>query len=142
MIRKLFTCTGVIIGLLIFQIAHAALTIEITEGVEGALPIAVVPFDTSKLTSKLATDIAEIVSNDLNRSGVLKALDRKSLPSRPYYGSQVSYPQWRLAAQDYLVVGRIFEKSGGLYNIEFQLLDVLKRKQIYGLILERRKNAI
>jgi TolB protein len=34
-----------LIGLLLFQArAHAVLTIEITQGVEGALPLAVVPF--------------------------------------------------------------------------------------------------
>ncbi|MFT5549980.1 MAG: Tol biopolymer transport system component, partial [Candidatus Azotimanducaceae bacterium] len=34
-----------------FSPLSAALTIEITEGTEGALPIAVVPFDTSKVTT-------------------------------------------------------------------------------------------
>jgi TolB protein len=107
--------------------------------IEGALPIAVVPFDTARLTRRLSTDIADIVSNDLNRSGVFKVLERKALPSTPHYGNQVSYPQWRLAAQEYLVVGRILERPGGLFNIEFQLLDVLKQRQIYGLILVDRK---
>ncbi len=55
---------------------NAALTIEITQGVEGALPIAVVPFDTSRLDAELPTDIAEIVANDLNRSGIFKTMDR------------------------------------------------------------------
>ncbi|MCP4235316.1 MAG: Tol-Pal system protein TolB, partial [Aestuariibacter sp.] len=59
---------------------HAALTIEITSGIEGALPIAVVPFDTSKLNIKLPADIASIVSQDLNRSGVLKVLENTALP--------------------------------------------------------------
>ncbi|MCP3954580.1 MAG: Tol-Pal system protein TolB, partial [Desulfobacterales bacterium] len=62
--------------------AHAALTIEITSGVEGALPIAVVPFDTSKLPTKLKADISAIVSSDLNRSGVLKVMDNTDLPSQ------------------------------------------------------------
>ncbi len=87
-------------GFSIFSGANAALTIEITSGVEGALPIAVVPFDTSKLTSKPPADIAEIVSNDLNRSGVLKALERDLLPTHPHYSNQVRYREWRSAGQE------------------------------------------
>ncbi|TDJ27387.1 MAG: Tol-Pal system protein TolB, partial [Gammaproteobacteria bacterium] len=41
-----------------------ALIIEITEGVEGALPVAVVPFDTSELSSEIPVDVGEIITND------------------------------------------------------------------------------
>jgi TolB protein len=113
-------------------LAKAALNIEITGGVEGALPIAVVPFDTSKLSSKLPVDLAEIVASDLNRSGVLKSMNRSELPANPHYSNQVKYQRWRSAGQDYLVVGRVLEKSPGVYDIQFQLLDVLKQKQLLG----------
>jgi TolB protein len=113
-------------------LAKAALNIEITGGVEGALPIAVVPFDTSKLSSKLPVDLAEIVASDLNRSGVLKSMNRSELPANPHYSNQVKYQRWRTAGQDYLVVGRVLEKSPGVYDIQFQLLDVLKQKQLLG----------
>lgn len=122
--------------------AQAALTIEITSGVDGALPIAVVPFDTSKLTNQLPVDIASIVTSDLNRSGVLKVLDSQSLPSQPHYSNQVRYTQWKAAGQEYLVVGRIFEKSSGQYDIQFQLLDVLKQKQLIGYSLPAKKRNL
>ncbi len=121
---------------------QAALTIEITSGAEAALPIAVVPFDTSKLPGKLSVDIASIVTSDLNRSGVLKVLESKSLPSQPYYSNQVRYAQWKAAGQEYLVVGRIFEKSSGQYDIQFQLLDVLKQKQLIGYSLPAKKRNL
>lgn len=124
------------------QYAQAALTIEITQGVDGALPIAVVPFDDSRLSSKLPVDLAAIVASDLNRSGVLKSMDRAQLPASPHYSNQVQYPRWRNAEQDYLVVGRIFEKSPGIYTIEFQLLDVLKQKQLLGRSMEARKRNL
>jgi len=117
-----------LIWALVCASANAALTIEITEGEEGALPIAVVPFDTTKLETKLPADIAQIVSNDLNRSGIFKTLDTRSLP--------------RNAGQEYLVVGRIFQKSPGLYDVQFQLLDVLKQKQILGYSLPVKKRNL
>ena len=122
--------------------AFAALTIEITSGVDGALPIAIVPFDTSKLSGKLPVDIATIVSSDLNRSGVLKVLERQGLPSQPHYSNQVRYTQWKAAGQDYLVVGRVLEKAGGMYEIQFQLLDVLKQKQLIGYSLPAKKRKL
>jgi len=131
-----------LIWALVSASANAALTIEITEGEEGALPIAVVPFDTTKLETKLPADIAQIVSNDLNRSGIFKTLDNKSLPANPHHSAQVHYSRWRNAGQEYLVVGRIFQKSSSLYDIQFQLLDVLKQKQIMGYSLPVKKRNL
>jgi len=121
---------------------NAALTIEVTQGVEGALPIAVVPFDTSRLETELSADVAEIVANDLNRSGIFKTMDRQNLPAQPHYSTQVIYSKWRTAGQEYLVVGRIFQKSSGQYDIEFQLLDVLKQKQLVAYKLPVKKRNL
>ncbi len=122
--------------------AHATLTIEITQGVDSALPIAVVPFDTSRVSHKFPVDLAEIVASDLNRSGVLKAMDRATLPASPHYSNQVQYSRWRNAGQDYLVVGRVLESSAGTYIIEFQLLDVLKKKQLLGRKMTAKKRNL
>ncbi|MCP4767744.1 MAG: Tol-Pal system beta propeller repeat protein TolB [Gammaproteobacteria bacterium] len=131
---------ALLVGML--QNAHAALTIEITQGVDGALPIAVVPFDTSRVSHKFPVDLAEIVASDLNRSGVLKAMDRSALPANPHYSNQVQYPRWRNAGQDYLVVGRVLETTAGVYTIEFQLLDVLKKKQLLGRSMPAKKRNL
>ena len=112
--------------------AQAVITIEITEGVEGAIPMAVVDFDSATLPIKLKTDVAEIITNNLNRSGVFKVLKREKNPAQPHYSKDVIYPQWRAAGQEYLVVGRILSKSGGKLDVQFQLLDVLKQKQLLG----------
>ena len=130
------------VQLAMVQSASAALTIDITEGVDGALPIAVVPFDTSGLTVKFPVDLAQIVASDLNRSGVLKAMDRDQLPATPRDSKQVQYARWRNVGQDYLVVGRVLEKTPGLYTIEFQLLDVLKQKQLVGRSMPAKKRNL
>ena len=120
----------------------AALNIEITQGVDGALPIAVVPFDTSAVGANFPVDMAQVISNDLNRSGVLKAMPRDRLPASPHYSKQVQYSRWRNAKQDYLVVGRIKPGNSGEYIVEFQLLDVLKKKQLLGRSMPTRKRHL
>jgi TolB protein len=122
-IKKQVSFLIAVVWLGAMQIASAALTIEITQGVDSALPIAVVPFDTAKLSSKLPVDLAAIVASDLNRSGVLKSMERAELPATPHYSNQVQYQRWRNAGQDYLVVGRVLEESPGVYDIEFQLTN-------------------
>ena len=138
--KVLLKYPGIILILTLMSASvHAALTIQITQGVEGALPIAIVPFDTSRLEAELPADVAEIVANDLNRSGIFKAMERQELPAQPNYSTQVIYSKWRTAGQEYLVVGRISQKSSGQYDIEFQLLDVLKQKQLAGYSLPVKK---
>ena len=97
-----------------FMPARAAITLEITEGVEGAIPVAVVEFDASAVPGGLADDIGQIVAGDLNRSGVFKVQDRASYPARPHYGKDVKYEEWRAAGKEYLVVGRVFSRQAGL----------------------------
>lgn len=120
-----------LIGLLLLlnsTLSYAVLEIEITQGTKGALPIAVVPFATNR---KLA-DVAQVITNDLNRSGVFNSMQRKQLPASPHYSKQVNYATWREAGIEYLVVGRILNQSSNTVDVQFQLLDVLKRKQMLG----------
>jgi TolB protein len=122
----------IVFVLMTWRQASAVIEIEITEGVEGAIPTSVVPFDTGSLPIKLDTDIAEVITNNLNRSGVFKVLNRAQYPASPHYSKDVNYARWRGIGQEYLVVGRVLNKSPGLLDIQFQLLDVLKQKQVLG----------
>jgi len=60
--------------------AHAALTIEITQGMEGAIPVAVVPFGWSGNTAAAPENLAAIISADLNRSGRIETLADSQWP--------------------------------------------------------------
>jgi len=109
--------------------AHAVLTIEITEGMEGALPIAVVPFGW-KGPMALPQDVSGIVRADLARSGRFAPL--QNLPAQPQDGREVNYAQWRATGAESLIIGRVRLRDGGGYLIEFQLLDVPRGVQLAG----------
>lgn len=110
--------------------AHAVLTIEITQGAAGALPIAVVPFAWSGQEA-LPVDVAGIISADLQRSGRFTPLAVKDMLSRPTEAAQVSYRDWRMVGVDHLVVGKVTPQADG-YTLQFQLLDVIKQTQRAG----------
>lgn len=109
------------------SLSHAGLTIEITEGVESALPLAIVPF----ASSGAPVDIRDIVNADLARSGYFKMMAEQSMPSRPSTAQEVNFKDWQALNQNYLVVGRI-NGNGGQYDVQFQLLDVYKGGQLLG----------
>lgn len=118
--------------LLFTRDAAAILTIEITQGVEGALPIAIVPFGWSGATALPPADVAEVVTNDLARSGRFKPLPEKDLLARPHQGSEVRFRDWRILGMESLVVGQVHDRGGGNLEVQFQLFDVFRGEQLIG----------
>ncbi len=111
--------------------AQAVLTIEISQGVEGALPIAVVPFGTQ--SQQMPEDVSAIIAADLQRSGRFSPIAERDMLSRPTEASQVNYRDWRVLGVDNLIIGKIDVTGPDSYNIQFQLLDVLRGRQLAGL---------
>ena len=113
-------------------LSQAALTIEITEGAEGALPMAVVPFGWSGPGAPPKEDIAAIVAADLARSGRFKPLPEGDLLARPHSAEEVEFRDWRALGVDSLVVGRVQPHGNGGYMVRFQLFDVFRGEQLVG----------
>ncbi len=99
--------------------ARAQLRLDITEGVNDAVPVAVVPFGGQPEAA--TTDIAAVVAGDLRLSGRFAPLDRKDMVTRPTSGAQVRFEDWRLLKADYIVVGHL---DGGGSAVSFELLNV------------------
>lgn len=113
------------------QLPAAPLTIEITEGVEAALPIAIVPFAGSTGGAQ-NQDPAAVIDSDLNRSGRFKTMARGDMISQPHESAEVDFADWRKLAQDFLVVGKVLPSGSGQYSVQFQLLDVYRGEQLLG----------
>lgn len=131
-LRRLFSIVCGSFWLLLAMPGQAALTIQITEGVEGALPIAVVPFDNRSLKSPLPYNLSAIIAADLAGSGRFVPMPEKDLIARPHDGSAVRFADWRLLNMESLVVGRLRELGGARYEVQFQLFDVFKGAQLAG----------
>lgn len=126
--------------------SRAELTIEITQGIEGALPIAVVPFGWQGRDKQSSTDIASIVSADLKRSGRFNPLPADNMLTHPHLAAQIKFRNWRALGQDHLVIGHIRETGVDQYTISFQLFDVYRGEQLTGYTIpssarELRRNA-
>ncbi len=128
---RLTRLTALLLLLLTTGQAYSALTIEITQGVEGAVPIAVVPFGWSG-AGPAPENISAIIAADLDRSGRFESLADRDLVAHPTEATQVQYQNWRMVNVDYLVIGKITPTGAGRYDVQFQLFDVFRNKQQIG----------
>ena len=114
------------------QAANAVLKIDITEGVEGATPIAIIPFQWNTATRLKDSDISEIVSSDLARSGKFSPVAEKSLLARPQRPEDIHFKTWRVAGVDHLVIGSVQMTANDRYKVEFRLFNVYRGEQVLG----------
>ena len=118
--------------LLASSTVRAALTIEITQGMEGAIPVAVVPFGWSGNTAAAPENLAAIISADLNRSGRIETLADRDLIAHPTEGAQLQFQNWRMVKVDNLVIGKVTGNADGTFTVQFELYDVFRGKQLIG----------
>ena len=116
---------------IVYAASQSELVIEITSGVERQTRLAVVPMQWQG-PGVLPESVAQIVSDDLYRSGLFAPLPLKNMLSRPSQAQQVVFSEWQAMNMEYLVVGRIFpaQAAGKRYRFELSLLDVQARKSL------------
>ena len=132
MLRNLtFLCIALTLLVLPVVGPQATLEIEITAGVNTAVPVAVVPFSWEGQGAVPATDVAEVIGADLTRSGRFKALAVKDMLEKPTQGSAINFDNWKVLGISNLVIGRVKPSSDG-YAIEYQVFNVYTRQQIMG----------
>jgi TolB protein len=99
----------------------AQLRLDITQGVQDAVPIAVVPFGGQVEGS--GADVAAVIAGDLQMSGRFAPLERRDLVARPTSGEEIRFEDWRLLRSDFIVVGRV-EPAGQGATTTFELFNV------------------
>lgn len=119
--------------LIFSQNSFAVLEIEITQGIEGALPIAIVAFAGDTYTGPEAVE--NIVRNDLARSGFFELTDSSRLPQKISGASQINYQSLRNAGAESLLIGKVSDAGNGKYRVEFQLYDLIRQKRLLGNVI-------
>jgi TolB protein len=109
--------------------AAQSLNVDIVGGVKTATPIVVVPFAQAG-GAPLSTDVADVISNDFNRSGKFRSLAKSDIVEFPAKGADIKFATWRLLKQDYITVGRINDAGGGMLRVEYELWDVNKQQSL------------
>jgi TolB protein len=115
--------------------SHAELNIVITQGVDNPIPISIVPFSWSG-SGVLSEDISKIVTNDLEQVGEFRALSPNNMLGLPDEENEVFFRDWRVLAQDYLLIGKINREPGSqLVQVQYEFFDVNRELKLAGEIL-------
>ena len=120
----------------------AELNIEITRGVDNPIAVAVVPFAWDADGSP-DEDVARVVGNNLEQVGEFRALSRANMLSTPRQESEVHFRDWRILAQQYLVVGRINSSPGSQsVEVQWEFFDVVREEKLVGEVLTGNVNQL
>ena len=136
-IRK-FAGTGVLAVIFtgaMMSAAMAELRIDITRGTSEPMPIAITDFNgASSSEKKFGTNIAGVIADDLERSGLFQPLDKRSfIQTSQAMNSLPRFGDWRVINAQALVQGRAEMVSDGRLRVEFRLWDVFAEQQMVGL---------
>ncbi len=121
---------------------QAELTIEITEGSESQVPVAIVPFQWDGSSAGQPLDIAAVVRADLKRSGLFRPLPPQDMLTQPSTAAEVHFRNWQVLGQDYLLIGRIHDTGTNMMNLQFQLFDVYKEEALLGYRMDVAVNDL
>lgn len=122
--RKLFAFICFSFMMTITDYSYALLNLELTRGISGAIPIAVVPFVVQGDTP--SQDVSRIISGDLQMSGRFKVYGKNNLSTFPSHLSEVKFPYFKSLGVDNIVIGKVEEVGSDRYRVSFQLLDTFK----------------
>lgn len=116
--------------------ARAQLEVDITRGLVEPMPIAISPFASDSADGRdLGRRIAEVVSADLQSSGLFRPLDPRAFIQSPDEMRQLPrFADWRQINAQALVTGLV--QTAGALQVEFRLWDVFGGGQLEGLRLD------
>ena len=133
--RILFTKVFLTVVIIFAPSSQAQLQVDITRGTVEPLPIAIPEFF-GKTEEEVETGrkIADLVSADLERSGLFRPIDRRAFIQRvSALQIQPRFGDWRQINAQALVSGSTESQQDGRLKVEFRLWDVFGGSQMTGL---------
>ena len=134
MLLALFLVLGLVLP------TGAELRIEVTQGVDNGVRIAVVPMQWLS-GGRLPLDVDEVIEADLRLSGRFENLPVSQMLSLPREASEVYYRDWRMLNVEYLVIGHL-EPAGNKIRLHFELYDVFRRTMALSQTIEGTREQL
>lgn len=129
-------CLFVLAAFAYVNSARAELVIELDKGNYNPLPIAVSTFHySSPQQREIAQQIPQIISSNLENSGLFKAVNPRAFVQSPASIAQDGprFGEWRAINAQALVTGVVQQGNDGRTRVEFRLWDVYSQQQLIGM---------
>ncbi len=112
------------------------------QGSAQPTPVAVVPFGWEGSGSEMPLDVAEVISNDLQRSGRFDPLDVGDMLQRPTDGAGIDFDDWTILGVEAVIVGKVIQTGENVYTLQFQLFDPISRRQLVGYRMQASRGTM
>lgn len=112
--------------------AHAQISIDITKSEIEPTRIAIPEFiQEGAGASPYNKDIADVISADLERSGLFDPLNRSAfIETQTSLDFEPVWQNWRVIDAEVLVSGRVVEQDANTITVEYRLWDVFGNRQL------------
>jgi len=110
---------------------YAELVIDV-QGIAQPTPVAIVPFGWQGDAADMPLDVAEVIVNDLRRSGRFAPIPESKMLQKPTNGADLDFQDWSFVGVEAVVVGSVVQEGVNAYTLQFQLFDVFGRRQLVG----------
>ena len=127
-----------VIAMFFATVACAELKIEITEGVEGGVPIVVMPLIGEPAPKPSARNYSQIIASDLAYSGLFHILAPQEFTDLMPLGETTDYPAWFLRGAEKIVSGKI-EANG---TLSLRLDDIIQQRRLSKWRLQTKGHKI
>ncbi len=133
---KLIFFIGILLINLSFAFAQKTvapqLDMTVNRGVIKPISLAVPSFiKESGANSIISRELAKVISNNLNGTGLFKSIPQTAYVSAPLsFNTPVQFSDWSIINADVLVVGSVGLKPDGRLEVKFRLWDVPQQKEI------------
>ncbi|MFQ5457477.1 MAG: Tol-Pal system beta propeller repeat protein TolB [Myxococcota bacterium] len=78
------------------------------------------------------SDVARVVSSDLDFTGIFQPLNPKSFLEDPGQTMNIDFETWRIIGAEALVKGKVTDEGGGRIAVEARIYDVFKGRRVVG----------
>jgi len=112
----------------LFGTISYALDLELTQGINKALPIAIVPFEQDSQLQENQL-VSQVISNDLKNSGQFKLIGFDKSHA-PHELGKVDFTYWKNLGVNNLLIGSISKVGDEQYTVKFQLLDPISQAHL------------
>ncbi|KEY90716.1 protein tolB [Candidatus Photodesmus katoptron] len=106
---------------------NSALELIITDGINKARPVAILPLNWTG-SSKLPQDVSSIITADLQNSGKFNPIPIPKILKIPDFESDMDFDIWVNLGVEVVFLGSILENQDGNYIIKYQLVDIARAK--------------
>ena len=127
---------AIVVALTIVPVSpRAEVRIDITQGNVEPLPVAITDFfGTSEAEQALGRDISAVITENLERSGLFRPIDKKAfIQSAADVSTRPRFADFRVIGSQAMVNGSIQVQDDGRVRVEFRLWDVFSESQMVGL---------